>query len=637
MKSSKLFSCLTPLLTLFLLLTTGVRTAEACDWCNNELFFELNTTRSGTLVADELLRAIHGQHDFEALAEKAQLEQRMARANGSAASADMSADSRNGASFMPAQTESPEPPVSTEPNTDADIEATTARMAAAARAPSNARAATPGRLQFGNGVDYDPDHPFIDIIERDANLETSPTSYIPQDSDVEPDARVSISLEEGDTYLGNGVMYGGFTTNGSIPGPTITVKQGDIVEFTVVNEGNIEHGASIHAAYTQTSKYLGKIPAGESRSMLFQVNTPGVFLYHCAPGGHAIPMHIIYGQYGTMIVEPNETFRLEEDLGREPDLEITIAQHELYANGKDAVTGQGNPMYTAFNGKLFRYVEEPIKARPGDYVRLHFLNIGPNLLSTFHIVGIIWDYAYWQGNPANMLVGGQSVTAGPSDSWTIEFRIPPDEGAYTMLSHAVGSTDRGAIGLIVAEEGVERSTGIDGRGPVYSEEELAELSERATRKISPFAPGSEDVDVPEKYGEETDEVIVRIIGNSFYPKIVDIKPGTKVTWVNEDVFTYMQGEFSGMHNAVAIGDGERFASRLLAHGESFSHVFEEIGETNYMCTPHPYMRGIVRVSEVESDGLFASAGFGIASFAIALIATLLAFMSMRRSRKEAIS
>ena len=97
-------------------------------------------------------------------------------------------------------------------------------------------------------------------------------------------------------------------------------------------------------------------------------------------------------------------------------------------------------MYTAFNGKLFRYVEEPIVGNPGDYVRLNFLNAGPNLLSTFHIVGVIWDFAYWQGNPDNKFIGGQTVTAKPSDSWVVEFRIPPDEGSYLMLSHAVGST-----------------------------------------------------------------------------------------------------------------------------------------------------------------------------------------------------
>lgn len=235
------------------------------------------------------------------------------------------------------------------------------------------------------------------------------------------------------------MVYDGFRTNGMVPGPTIRVQEGDIVEMIIENKGTIPHGASIHAAYTQTSKYLGAIPAGQSRSIKFKATIPGVYLYHCAPGGHAIPMHVMFGQYGMIVVEPTKTkFKLEEELGHGPDVEIFLIQHEWYASGKDAV--EGNPTYVTFNGEIFKYVKEPITAKPGDYVRINFLNVGPNLLSTFHLVGIIWDNAYWQGHPENVLKGWQTVTAGPSDSFVIEFRIPPDEGAYTMLSHAVGST-----------------------------------------------------------------------------------------------------------------------------------------------------------------------------------------------------
>lgn len=574
---------------LILLLSGLFQKAEACDWCNNHFFIELHTSRSGTLVADELLRAVKAQGDFETYAATSRLRERVA-----------------------------------DIQTESDLIASAGAPALTAQTRPVTRAASPASDSI-----FPADHPFIDIINRDNSLQTPATSYIPQDANVVPDARITITLQEGQVYLGNGVMYDGFTVDGSIPGPTHVVQEGDIVEFTVVNNGQIPHGASIHAAYTQTSKYLGQIPAGQSRTMLFQVNTPGVFLYHCAPGGHAIPMHIIYGQYGMMIVEPRQKFKLEEELGRGPDIVLNISQHEYYANGKDAVTGQGNPMYTAFNGKLFRYIEEPIMAQPGDYVRVNFLNIGPNLVSTFHLVGIIWDYAYWQGHPANVFHGGQSVLAGPSDSWTIEFRVPPDEGAYTILSHAVGSTDRGAIGLLIAQEGAAR-TPVDGQGPVFTADELAEFKEKSRRTISPFAPGTEDVDVPVRYDENTEEVIVRIIGNSYYPKIIDIKLGTKVTFINEDVFTYLTGEFSGLHNVVALSGPERFVSPLLTHAESWSFTFTKVGEYTYMCTPHPYMRGVIRVSEIERGSIFASAGFGLAGMIVALIAILIAFMAIRR-------
>lgn len=433
------------------------------------------------------------------------------------------------------------------------------------------------------------------ILKRDASLSIPPTSYV--DQDVEADTRVEITLSEGKTYIGNGVVYEGFLIDGKIPGPTVRVRQGDVVEFVVNNAGTVPHGASIHAAYTQSSAYLGSISPGTSKTLKFRATHAGVFLYHCAPGGHAIPMHVMAGQYGMMVVEPRDTkYKLEEELGHGPDLEIYLAQHELYPSGSDAVQG-ANP-YAMFNGELFRYVGNPIVARPGDYVRMYFLNVGPNLLSTFHIVGILWDYVYWQGNPDAVMTGGQTVTAGPSDTWVIEFRIPPDEGAYTMLSHAVGSTSRGAIGLIVASEDDPRTPSpVLAEGPSYSDKDMEVFVEGATRTISMFGPGSIDLERPVRYTNPDEEVFIDILGNSFTPNVIEIPVGTTVTWTNEDVFTYLAGEFSGIHNAVAIGGPARFSSDLLGHGESFSYTFTEVGEYEYICIPHPYMRGIVRVVE----------------------------------------
>jgi nitrite reductase (NO-forming) len=436
------------------------------------------------------------------------------------------------------------------------------------------------------------------ILRRDASLSIPPTSYV--DQDVEADTRVEITLSEGKTYIGNGVVYEGFLIDGMIPGPTIRVRQGEVVEFVVHNAGTVPHGASIHAAYTQSSAYLGSITPGTSKSLKFRASHAGVFLYHCAPGGHAIPMHVMAGQYGMMVVEPRDKkYKLEEELGRGPDLEIYLAQHELYSSGSNAV--RGTDSYTMFNGRLFRYVEEPIIARPGDYVRMYFLNVGPNLLSTFHIVGILWDYVYWQGHPDAVLPGGQTVTAGPSDSWVIEFRIPPDEGAYTMLSHAVGSTSRGAIGLIVASKDAPSSRPpVLAEGPRFSKQEMDEYATKATRTISMFGPGSMDLERPVRFTSPDEKVYLEIRGNSFTPNVIEIPVGTTVTWTNEDAFTYLAGEFSGVHNVVGISGPERFTSPLLNHGESWSHTFTEVGEYEYICIPHPYMRGVVRVVEAPA-------------------------------------
>ena len=88
---------------------------------------------------------------------------------------------------------------------------------------------------------------------------------------------------------------------------------------------------------------------------------------------------------------------------------------------------------------------------------------------------------------------------------------------------------------------------------------------------------------------------VSIIGNSFWPKVVEVPAGTTVEWTNEDVFTYAQGEFAGIHDVQSYEGPDKFVSKMLGHGEKFSVKLDQKGEYKYLCTPHPYMEGIVRV------------------------------------------
>jgi nitrite reductase (NO-forming) len=437
-------------------------------------------------------------------------------------------------------------------------------------------------------------HPFADIIERDRNLGIPETSYVPPGT--VPDKRFTLTMQEGAVSIGNGVIYDGFTVNGTIPGPTLIMEEGDVVELTVVNNGEVPHGVSLHAVYTQTSKYFGQIAAGATKSHLFRVNQPGVYMYHCAPGGHAIPMHTLLGQYGMMVVKPKkQKFKMDEVMGRGPDLELFFVQHELYSTGKAAI--EGKPDYVMFNGELFRYVSQPIKARPGDFVRVYFLNAGPNVISTFHLVGIIWDYAYWQGmpDPENLLVGGQTVLAGPSDSWVVDFRVPPDEGNYLIVTHAFGSTTRGAIGVLNASRDNERSPTIMADGPSYTPEEFEERRARAVRTISPFKPTADDFANPATLAPGQNKLRVTIVGNSFYPKVAEVPAGTTIEWTNEEVFTFLNGEFSGLHDVKTFEGPEEFWSPMLGHAEKWSITLNQPGEYKYFCVPHPYMEGVIIV------------------------------------------
>lgn len=583
-----------PSAILLVLCLANTTNALACDACSLKFADEIMAQRAETPAGRDMLLAMKNQQGINL---DGMSEPTLRAAQEGKLSLPKTAPDRS-----PEQT--PAPPTSRVEN----LISSRPHQAPAASAVEAASRTFPEYLKNAD---------FIEILERDYALPTTPYSTVPQDAPV--DKSFTISLAEGQTYIGNGVVYDGFLIDGKVPGPTLIVDQGDVVEMTIVNDGTIPHGASIHAAYTQTSKYVGKINPGTSKSVRFRAHMPGVYMYHCAPGGHAIAMHVLGGQYGMIVVRPPAgSYRLEKELGHEPNIELYMIQHELYASGKDAI--EGHPAYVMNNGRLYRYVEEPIVAKPGDYVRINFLNVGPNILSTFHIVGIIWDYLYWQGHPEAILKGGQSLTAGPTDSFVIEFRMPPDEGAYTMLTHAVGSTNRGAIGLIVVDRNADtpKHRTILADGPAYNEAEMRGYKSEATRTISPFGIGTHPQDRPVVYGPETKEVFVTIIGNSFWPKVIQVAPGTTVTWMNEDTFTYLAGEYAGVHNAASISNpetNEGFVAPLLAHGETWSHTFDETPwEYEYICTPHPYMTGKVIVKEpnyaLGASGTSSSASLG---------------------------
>jgi nitrite reductase (NO-forming) len=445
-----------------------------------------------------------------------------------------------------------------------------------------------------------------------------PTSYVPPGT--KPTKRFVLELYRSKVVIGKDIVLESFTINGTIPGPTIIVEEGDIVELVVVNKDTLTHGLSVHAIYRATPPFIGNIPPGATKSIIFNASYPGVYMYHCAPGGHGIFMHTLFGQYGMIVVKPKTyKYKLEEILGRPPDIEIFLIQHEVYAASADFFRSQ--PLYILFNGYIGRYfpggLEGPIMARPGDYVRIYFLNVGPLMVSTFHLVGIVWDFAYYQGHPLNVIVGGQSIIAGPTDSWVVEFRIP-EEGPYPIVSHVFTQPPRGAIGLIQAM----RTAFVYAQGPKLP------VPEKPIRVINPFGLGSLDVDTP-VYAEGV--AVVKIIGNSYYPKRLVIPEGTTVIWINEDIISLpgVPAELVGVHDVVIGALGVK--SPYLAHGQNWSYTFTLTGKSKikkelldmyrkfipnvtedaevytYICSLHPYMTAEIVVNPKKVPTLAAPA------------------------------
>jgi len=185
-------------------------------------------------------------------------------------------------------------------------------------------------------------------------------------------------------------------------------------------------------------------------------NYPGIFMYHC--GTPMVLEHIASGMYGAVVVEPKNGYPTKVNR------EYVVIQSEFYVAPdpqKRRVDGvpvhvldgaklrNAQPTHTVFNGVHNGMVTKPLKAEPGERVRLHVLNVGPSKTSSFHVVGTIFDRVWIEGNPENQFRGMQTVLLGSSNSATVEFVIP-EKGSYIMVDHHFANASQGAIGLIEA-------------------------------------------------------------------------------------------------------------------------------------------------------------------------------------------
>ncbi len=251
-------------------------------------------------------------------------------------------------------------------------------------------------------------------------------------------------------YIAKDVAYSAWTFDGTIPGRMLRVVEGDTINFTfkVDPSATTAHSLDFHSAKTAPDKNYRTIMPGEELSFTFEAKYPGTFMYHC--GTPPILMHIGAGMYGAMIVDPKE--------GWSPAQEFAFVQSEYYV--KDAgngvmvpdytkMVGNGTMDYCVFNGYANQYVENPIAVEVKAPIRVFVVNAGPNVWSSFHVVGTVFDAVYVNGNRANKLVGLQSVTIGPGDGAVVEFTLD-EPGTYPFVNHAFGHASHGAVGLFQA-------------------------------------------------------------------------------------------------------------------------------------------------------------------------------------------
>ena len=266
-----------------------------------------------------------------------------------------------------------------------------------------------------------------------------------------------IPIKDATLEIAKGVTYQGWTFGGTVPGPVIHVRVGDLVRVTVVNNSPMPHSIDFHAARIPPNVAYRMIMPKDSVQFEFRARDAGAFMVHC--GTPPVTMHLMQGMYFPFIVDPKEGW------GTSADKEFVLVQSEFYAKSGDTskvgVLLPATPDWSAeqaknasqvvFNGRAFQYKENMLKVDVGDRVRFFVVNAGPNFESDFHIVGAIFDRVYPDGNPRHALQDVQTYHVPAGGGVVFETVFDKDasgEGLYAFVTHSFADAEKGAVGMI---------------------------------------------------------------------------------------------------------------------------------------------------------------------------------------------
>lgn len=291
----------------------------------------------------------------------------------------------------------------------------------------------------------------LDKYERVQDIARDPLDVPPPlSASSSPEVNIHLTSKEVLAEIAPGVVVNYWTFDGTVPGPMLRVREGDTVNLTLTNDPSSIHMHSIdlHAVTGPGGgATVTDVKPGESKTMRFKALNPGIYIYHCAHPN--VANHMAHGMYGLILVEPKE--------GLPPvDKELYVVQGEFYTAGARGTKGlqvidagkmlDGNPEYVVFNGRVGAVSKEHIAINQGERVRMYVGNGGVNLVSSFHVIGEIFDLVYPEGAIGSEPHKNVQSTIVPAGGATIvEFgtEVP---GTYILVDHALARLDKGAWG-----------------------------------------------------------------------------------------------------------------------------------------------------------------------------------------------
>lgn len=294
-------------------------------------------------------------------------------------------------------------------------------------------------------------------VKGEAQAELTSPPHVPKPIGNRAATKLKVDLEilECEGEIVDGVKYTYWTFGGSVPGQFIRTRVGDEVEFLLKNhpDNKLPHNIDLHAVTGPGGGAESSLVApGHEVTFSFKCLNPGLYVYHCATA--PVGMHIANGMYGLILVEPEG--------GLAPvDREYYVMQGDFYTEGGYGDKGlQAFDMnkaikeeadYVVFNGHVNALVNDnALQAKVGETIRLFVGNGGPNLVSSFHVIGEIFDRVHVEGGDLiNKNIQTTLIPAGGAA--IVEFKVDVP-GTLVLVDHSIfRAFNKGALGMMKIE------------------------------------------------------------------------------------------------------------------------------------------------------------------------------------------
>ncbi len=321
--------------------------------------------------------------------------------------------------------------------------------------PGHKAAGMVGKLIVGDGP--------AAVVEQGKDLSKDPTQVGEPVGDREPKSiTLDLRTTEEEGRLADGSTYKFWTFDGTVPGPMVRIREGDTVTLNLSNEPDSAHIHSIdlHAVTGPGGgAAVTQVAPGQTRSFTFKALQPGLYVYHCATP--MVAQHISNGMYGLILVEP------EGGLPK-VDHEFYVMQGELYtasprgARGLhefslDMLLGE-TPQHMMFNGATDALTKtHKMEVNAGDSVRIFFGVGGPNLISSFHVIGEIFDKVFDQASLTSPPLTDVQTTLVPAGGATMVEFVTDYPGRYILVDHALSRAEKGLSGVLTVKGDADSS------------------------------------------------------------------------------------------------------------------------------------------------------------------------------------